>query len=220
MQPQQWSLQQIDGLVSFDNILEKIENGGIYKMSRKWTTRELLYDLVSIQSDTFTEQEITIGKHIYDLICEQDYWKEHPELCGLYDGKDVLGRLIPWALRKGTTDRTIILAGHFDCVEIESYGPLKPYALSPELLKQEMLKMDYSGDVLKDLQDDNSDLAGGMADMKGGLACILYELFKHAEENLCSEVNILFMGIHDEEHQAEGIMQSIQLLNILKENTV
>lgn len=186
-------------------------------MSKKWTTRELLYDLVSIQSDTFTEQEIMIGKHIYDLISEQDYWKEHPELCGLYDGKDVIGRLIPWALRKGTTDRTIILTGHFDCVEIDCYGSLKPYALSPELLKQEMLKANYSGDVLKDLQNKNWGFGRGMSDMKGGNACILYELFKHAEENLCAEVNILYMGIHDEEHQAEGIMQSIQLLNILKE---
>ncbi|HWQ77433.1 MAG TPA: M20/M25/M40 family metallo-hydrolase [Anaerovoracaceae bacterium] len=186
-------------------------------MSKKWTARELLYDLVSIQSDTFTEQEVAIGKHIYGLISEQDYWKEHPELCGLHDGKDVIGRLIPWGLRKGTTDRTIILAGHFDCVEIESYGTLKPYALSPQLLKQEMLKRDYSGDILKDLQDENWEFGRGIADMKGGVACILYELFKYAEECLCPEVNILFMGIHDEEHQAEGIMQSIQLLNLLKD---
>lgn len=186
-------------------------------MSRKWTPRELLYDLVSIQSDTFTKQEITIGRHIYDLISEQDYWKGHPELCGLHDGGDVLGRLIPWALRKGATDRTVVLSGHFDCVEIDSYGLLKPYALSPERLKQEMLKMDYSGDVLKDLQDGNWGFGRGMADMKGGVACILYELFRYAEENLCPEVNILFMGIYDEEHQAEGILQSIQVLNILKE---
>lgn len=60
-------------------------------MSRKWTPKELLYDLVSIQSDSFTAQEIQISRHIFELIQEQDYWKEHPDLCGLYDGGDVIG---------------------------------------------------------------------------------------------------------------------------------
>lgn len=186
-------------------------------MLKKWTPKELLYDLVSVQSDTFTEQEITISKHIYELIAEQDYWKAHSDLCGLYDGNDVIGRLIPWALRRGTTDRTIIMAGHTDCVEIDCYGSLKPFALTPDALKAEMLKMDFSGDVRKDLEDENWCFGRGTADMKGGDACILYELFRHAEENLCEEVNILYMGIPDEEHQAEGIMQSIGLLNELKE---
>ena len=186
-------------------------------MSKKWTPKELLYDLVAIQSDSFTRQEIEISKHVYALIAEQDYWKEHPELCGLYDGKDVIGRLIPWALRRGKTNRTVILTGHTDCVEIDSYGELKPFALQPDRLKEEMLKLDYQGDVLADLEDENWCFGRGTADMKGGDACILYELFRYAEESLCEDLNILFMGIHDEEHQAEGIMQSIGLLNELKE---
>ena len=186
-------------------------------MGKKWTPRELMYDLVAVQSDSFSKMEIEMSQHIYDIICDQDYWKEHPEYCGIYDGNDVLGRTIPWALRRGTTERTIILTGHFDCVEIDSYGALKPYALNPDKLKEEMLKMDYTGDVLKDLHDDNWCFGRGVSDMKGGDADIIYELFKHAEENLCPEVNILYYGVHDEEHQAEGIMQSIGLLNDLKE---
>lgn len=186
-------------------------------MSKQWTPRELMYDLVSIQSDSFTEMEITISKRVYELICEQDYWKEHPDLCGLYDGHDVIGRLIPWALRRGKTSRTVILTGHTDAVEIDSYGELKPFALMPDQLKEEMLKCDYTGDVKKDLEDENWCFGRGTADMKGGEACILYELFKHAEEGLCEDVNILFVGIHDEEHQAEGIMQSIGLLNDLQD---
>ena len=83
-------------------------------MSKEWTPKELLYDLVSVQSDSFTEKEIEMSRHVFDLIAEQDYWKEHPDLCGLYDGGDVIGRLIPWALRRGTTDRTILLSGHTD----------------------------------------------------------------------------------------------------------
>lgn len=186
-------------------------------MSKKWRPRELMYDLVSIQSDSFTEMEITIASHVYSIICEQDYWKEHPELCGLYDGHDLIGRVIPWALRRGTTDRTVVLAGHLDAVPIDNYGELRTYALDPDRLKEEMLKNEYEGEVSKDLQDDRWLFGRGVADMKGGEACALCELFEHAERGLCGEVNILFMGIHDEEHQAEGIMQSVGLLNQLKE---
>jgi arginine utilization protein RocB len=186
-------------------------------MSKKHTPRELMYDLVSIQSDTFTKQEVTLAMHIVELIEEQDYFKAHPEYFGVFDGGDSLGRVIPWALRRGTTSRTVVLTGHFDCVEIDSYGPLKPYALSPDLLKAEMLKMDYTGDVLEDLRDDRWVFGRGVADMKGGDACILYELFKHAEEGLCPEVNILYVGVHDEEHQGEGAMQAATLMNELKD---
>lgn len=186
-------------------------------MPGNWTPRQLMYDLVGIQSDSFTEMEITISKHIYELICEQDYWRAHPELCGLYDGHDVIGRVIPWALRRGTTDRTVILTGHTDAVEIESYGELKSFALTPDQLKEEMRGGDYAADVRKDLEDEDWCFGRGTADMKGGVACILYELFKHAAENLCEDVNLLFVGVHDEEHQAEGIMQSVGLLNDLKD---
>ncbi len=186
-------------------------------MSKKWTPKELLYDLVSVQSDSFTSQEIEMGRHIFELIREQDYWKEHPDLCGLYDGADVIGRLIPWALRRGTTDKTIILTGHMDCVEIESYGTLKPFALSPDRLKEEMLKQSYKGEVLEDLKNPDWCFGRGTADMKAGDACIMCELFKYAENRLKEDLNILFVAVHDEEHQAEGIKQAVILLKELKD---
>ena len=186
-------------------------------MSKKWTPKELLYDLVSIQSDSFTAQEIQISRHIFELIQEQDYWKEHPDLCGLYDGGDVIGRLIPWALRRGNTDRTIILTGHMDCVEIESYGTLKPFALQPDRLKEEMLKQAYTGEVLDDLKSPDWCFGRGTADMKAGDACIICELFKYAQEGLKEDLNILFVAVHDEEHQAEGIKQAVILLKELKD---
>lgn len=186
-------------------------------MSKEWTPKELLYDLVSVQSDSFTEKEIEMSRHVFDLIAEQDYWKEHPDLCGLYDGGDVIGRLIPWALRRGTTDRTIVLSGHTDCVEIDSYGTLKQFALSPDRLKEEMKKLDYEGDVLTDLQSEDWCFGRGTADMKAGDACIMCALFEYAEKNLREDLNILFVAVHDEEHQAEGIKQSVGLLNQLKD---
>ena len=107
-------------------------------MSKHWTPKELMYDLVAVESESFTAGEIRMAKHIYERIREQVYWQEHPALCGLYDGGDVLGRRLVWALRRGTTERTVILTGPFDCVEIRNYGALQPWALAPDRLMEEM----------------------------------------------------------------------------------
>ena len=37
-------------------------------MSKKWTPKELLLDLVSVQSDTYTTLEIDMAKHILEVI--------------------------------------------------------------------------------------------------------------------------------------------------------
>lgn len=186
-------------------------------MSKEWTPKELLYALVGIQSDTFTEMELGISKWVYETIAEQDYWKEHPELCGLYDGHDVIGRMIPWGLRRGTSSKTIVLAGHTDCVEIDCYGTLKPFALDPPRLKEELKKMDVKPDVRAALEDPDWEFGRGMSDMKGGDAVILYKLFEAAREGKYPELNILYMGIPDEEHEAQGIMQASGLMRKLKE---
>ncbi len=186
-------------------------------MSKNWGVKELVLDLVSVRSDTFTKMELDISNRIYEILAEQDYWKENPELIGQYDGNDVIGRTIPWAMRKGTTKKTLILTGHMDCVEIDCYGTLKPYATNPAKLKEEMLKMDFKGDVRKDLEDDNWMFGRGVADMKGGLGVLMHQLMEATRENVNPEVNLLFVGIPDEEHQAEGIMQSIGLFEELKE---
>ena len=50
-------------------------------MSKEWTPKELLLDLVSVQSDTYTTLEIDMAKHILEVIKGQDYWEEHPDCC-------------------------------------------------------------------------------------------------------------------------------------------
>lgn len=187
-------------------------------MSKKWTPKELLLDLVSVQSDTYTTMEIDMAKHILGIIQGQDYWIENPEMCGLYDDNDRMGRLVPWAMRRGTSNKCIVLSGHFDCVEIECYGTLKKYALTPDLLKENMKKMEWSDpDVVADLQSEDWCFGRGTADMKGGVAVLMHELFKAAEENIRPDLNILFMPVPDEETAAEGIFHSIPLMTELKD---
>ncbi|MCR4711270.1 MAG: M20/M25/M40 family metallo-hydrolase [Clostridia bacterium] len=189
-------------------------------MSKNWTPKELMYDLVKRESESFTPQETEMARHIHVLIQEQAYWQEHPDYCGLYDGGDLLGRLIPWALRRGRGARTVILTGHFDCVETRNYGALQPFALEPDRLKEELKKLDWDEEmasVREDLESPDWCFGRGVADMKGGLACAMTELFRHAEKGLAPDVNLLFVAVHDEEHQAEGIMQAVGLLAGLKE---
>ena len=88
--------------------------------------RELLYELVSVQSDTGTKLEVAMGEKIFDIIRRNEYFAKHSELCGMESGGDFLGRSVVWALRKGSTNRTVILSGHYDAVEIDSYGELNP----------------------------------------------------------------------------------------------
>lgn len=139
-------------------------------------------DLVGVQSDTLSAMEIDMAKHILEIIAEQDYWKENPELCGLYDGNDRIGRLIPWALRKGTGKKTLVLSGHFDCVEIDCYGTLKELALKPIELKEKLKELEWNDeDVVKDLNSEDWLFGRGTADMKGGGEVILCELFRAAQ---------------------------------------
>lgn len=187
-------------------------------MSKKWTPKELLLDLVSVQSDTYTTLEIDMAKHILEVIKGQDYWEENSAYCGLYDGNDRMGRLIPWALRKGTSNRCLVLSGHFDCVEIDCYGTLKEFALTPDTLKEKMKTMEWSDpDVEKDLNSEDWLFGRGTADMKGGTAVMLCQLFEVAANHINPELNLLYVGIHDEETAAEGIFQSVALFTELKD---
>lgn len=177
------------------------------------TIKEMLYDLVSIQSDTNSAKEKVISEHILQLIQKNQYFKEHPELCGEYDGNDPLGRKIIWALRKGKTSKTVIIGGHYDAVEIDSYGSLKELALKPAKLKTALKDFDLSNDARKDLQSDNWHFGRGMADMKAGLAISLHTVFSEINE----DVNVLFFAVHDEETYAKGMCQSVGLLLKLRE---
>lgn len=175
---------------------------------------EILLELVAIQSDTGTKLECNIANKLIELIKENEYFSKHPEYYGSYVENDVLQRPVVWALRKGSSDRTIILMGHYDAVEIDSYGVLKEYALQPEKLRTEMLKIPTDDlDLKKDLENDDWMFGRGAADMKAGVAINLHTLFNNNNE----EVNILFIGVPDEENMSSGAREAVKLYKILKE---
>ena len=175
--------------------------------------RELLYELVSVQSDTGTKLEVKMGEKIFDIIRRNEYFAKHPELCGMESGGDFLGRSVVWALKKGSTNRTVILSGHYDAVEIDSYGELKPYALEPDELKKRLKEVVRSDNAALAATEDNNWLFGrGAADMKAGIAINLHALF--TTEN--AEASVLFAAVCDEENLSAGCRTIMPLLSELR----
>ena len=46
--------------------------------------------------------------------------------------------------------KTVLLSGHYDAVEIDSYGPFKDVATQPDLLKERMQQAHLENDGVKD----------------------------------------------------------------------
>lgn len=174
----------------------------------------ILFQLVKVQSDTGTALERKMARKIHAMIRSDPYFSEHPDLFGTYNSNDILGRPVVWALRRGKSPKTIILMGHYDTVEIDSYGPLKQYALDPTALKKEMkADTNYSHAVMEDLDSDDWAFGRGMADMKAGLAINMYVLFTNTNAN----VNILFIAVPDEENISSGALMCVSLYQDLQQ---
>ena len=129
---------------------------------------QIMRELVAVQSDTGTTLEVNVAAKILELIKEDEYFRANPDLCGAYQDDDALGRPVVWALKRGSSARTLIISGHYDCVETQCYGPLQEYALNPDSLKNLMKENSTTDEQLRrDLEDDNWVFGRGTADMKG-----------------------------------------------------
>ncbi len=175
--------------------------------------KEILLELTSVQSDTGTPMEALLGHKIHRTIHEHPYFTEFPEYCGI-ETDDIMQRPLVWALRRGRSDKTIILSGHYDAVEIDCYGGLKECALRPDRLKARMLELGLGDErVKKDLRDGDWLFGRGVADMKAGVAINLHALFTLEDP----EPNILFTAVCDEENVSAGCRAMMPLLLRLKE---
>lgn len=178
------------------------------------TPEALLKKLVAVRSDTGTAMECAMARAILDILEDAPYFRAHPDYCGAWDGGDKLGRPVVWALKKGTGTKTVILNGHYDAVEIENYGVLKPWALDPDTLLEKMLESPLVEDAVKAQLATGKWMVGrGAADMKSGIAINLY-LMLSAE--LPAELNILFTAVSDEENLSAGARQAAGLYMELK----
>lgn len=182
-------------------------------MSRT-SIREILYSLIAIQSDSGTALERDIADRIAEYIKADPYFQTHTDQWGADASGDLLERPVIWALRRGKSNKTVILSGHYDAVEIDCYGSLRPYALNPDELKARIQTMTLTNEKLKkELKDANWIFGRGCGDMKAGIAINLSILLAEEEP----EASILFTAVCDEENCSAGTRLSLPLYQKLKE---
>ena len=116
---------------------------------------------------------------------------------------DSFGRSNVWALKRGTSSRTLVLTGPFDVVPVENYGSLQALAFDPlKLLPAAIARLKATGESPKALADFESGefLPGrGLLDMKAGLAAGLAAI-----EAYHGDASLLFIAVADEEERSAG----------------
>lgn len=125
--------------------------------------------------------------------------------------KDHLGRSNVFALRRGKSRRTIVLAGHFDTVPYDDYGALKTQALDARLVTQALIEqLKASGEnalALADLQSGDFLAGRGLLDMKAGIAAGIV-----AMEQAGGEITLLLAATPDEEDRSAGMRAAAPML--------
>ena len=177
--------------------------------------RQIMEGLVAVQSDTGTPMEQDAAKKIASYFADDPYFRMHPDCWGMEDTGDFMGRTVVWALKRGTSGRTLILTGHYDAVEIDCYGDLKPFALQPQKLKEEILRQKLGGETMQAELASGEWLPGrGTADMKGGLAVGIYKTLTLPED---AETGLLFVTVCDEENISAGMRGAVDVLLKIRE---
>ncbi|MGN0352441.1 MAG: M20/M25/M40 family metallo-hydrolase [Roseburia sp.] len=182
---------------------------------------QLTKELVEIASVNRSEGERKVAEHLEAYFRAIPYFKEHPEQIIMQELKeDELHRKNVFAYIKGgkSKGKTLIFHGHIDTVGVEDFGPLQPYAFSPDQLLEEMKKLELPETVRKDLETGDWMVGRGSCDMKSGVAvfAVLMKYFSgHAEE---LEGNLLFSANPVEENLHTGIIEGLEVIeNLQKE---
>lgn len=182
---------------------------------------QLTKELVGIASVNRSEGERKVAEYLEAYFRAIPYFKEHPEQIIMQELKeDELHRKNVFAYIKGgkSKGKTLIFHGHIDTVGVEDFGPLQPYAFSPDQLLEEMKKMELQETVRKDLETGDWMVGRGACDMKSGVAvfAVLMKYFsEHANE---LEGNLLFSANPVEENLHTGIIEGLEVIeNLQKE---
>lgn len=195
-------------------------------MEMKDRIYEYLREMVAIPSISNSEGERAAAEYIGGKLGEQEYFRIHPEMTGIYAlAGDWLGRGTPYGLVKGSTARTVILTGHYDVVDTEEYGEFREYAFDVEAWKRAqgneldtLLEM-LPKEAREDFESGEWLFGRGVNDMKGGLAIgmALMEWYGRLMlEHPGMPGSLLFAAVADEEAYSAGMRGSIPLFTELQ----
>ncbi|WP_299088151.1 M20/M25/M40 family metallo-hydrolase [uncultured Metabacillus sp.] len=189
-------------------------------MQRRWQTKEqlvnLLIQLVEHASITGSQGEIALGKYLYYLLKEREYFKEHPDFLQLHpvhDGRSFVTALV----NQGVTNETVVLINHFDVVDVTDYGDLSSLSCQPVKLTNELKarSSQLSEQVREDLESGEWLFGRGTMDMKAGLAVQLAMLERAMHGDF--KGNLLLVSVPDEEVNSAGMISAVPILDELKQ---
>ena len=181
---------------------------------------ELLVDLVSVPSISCSQAEVEMGRHIMSRLSELEYFRDHPDSLRLEAvPDDPSGRGVVLALVEANppTPDTVILAGHYDVVDTDDFGPLEDLAFSPLEYTAALAEKGLEGEAGDDLRSGDYLFGRGVMDMKSGLATAM-ALLAEASAGGLFRTNLLFIAVPDEEVGSAGMRAAVPMLARMQEN--
>jgi len=175
----------------------------------------LMLDLVKIGSFSATAGEKVCADRICEHLSRLSAFRKRPEdlkqvpLPGNPHGSASVVALVR---ADPPTNRTVVLEGHFDVVDIEVYGPLKDVALDPEACTRRMREMPLPEEAREDLESGNYLFGRGVMDMKFGLAMGMALLAEASENPGAFGVNLMLVAVPDEENNSAGMRAAVGAL--------
>ncbi len=186
--------------------------------------KDITKTLVSIPSIVGKDnQETNCAKKIYDYYTSLDYFKKNPkQVYLLKTDDDTIYRHSTVAYIKGTgkkaSNKTIILMGHIDTVDVDDFTPDNSLAFNPDKAIEHLKTIDSLDDqIKKDIDSGDYMFGRGCLDMKSGVACQMYimkHFSMHPEE---LNGNIVAIAHCDEEDMSHGILTGLKDFQRLKD---
>ena len=166
--------------------------------------KQVALALASWPSVTGTLGEAQFAERLRECLAHLGAWTE--AIPG-----DALARSNVFALKRGASAKTIVLAGHFDTVPFDDYGNLKYLACDPPALRDAMIaRLKSTGEsplALADLESGDFLPGRGLLDMKSGLAAGIA-----AMEAYDGPLSLLLLATPDEEDRSAGMRAAAPLL--------
>ncbi len=204
--------------------MQENREGGVMNQEFFTEVKELTENLVRVPSVVCKEgQETQCAKYIYEYLQRLPYFIENKEqLFMSQTTEDTVVRHNTLAYVKGKknggTNKTVILFGHLDTVDVEDFGGDVSVAFESQKAKDYLKGMrGISSQVKEHIESGEYMFGRGCLDMKSGVACQM-SLIKYFSENLEKlEGNLVFIGHCDEEDMSHGILRALVDLDEIKE---
>jgi arginine utilization protein RocB len=111
----------------------------------------------------------------------------------------------------------VVLTGHFDVVDVDVCGPLRPWAFDPTEYTRRVGGLNLAPEVRADLDSGRYVFGRGVSDMKTGVALAMCMLEDYSLVEGALDFNVLLLLVPDEEGDSVGMRGSVSFLAELRE---